>query len=233
MLKKLFKKYTVIFAFIFLSMISICNPAVMAFNEYDNLAEKFKLSAQQFEKVLTRDSSQGVIKMIPLNSSVEHLHFFKKLLAFSDPEYIKYFWTGKLRTEDEVEMIVKSRLKDMWEEPVPVIMTFLVTLNDRFVGMCNIYSLNFSAGEQPKIGRVILQKYSGKGLGYHCTQATISLLRYLRSEGKYSFRELHSTVHPENIASMKSTMKSGFISDGEVTHTEWGPRLSFVYKFDN
>ncbi len=90
-----------------------------------------------------------------------------------DPEYMCFYGTGKLKTEEEIEEIFKGRLAGIWESDLPVSLTLVVLKNEQLIGFISVGPLN----SEPEIARIIDKKFSGGGLGTFCAKTVISLLQ--------------------------------------------------------
>ena len=97
-------------------------------------------------------------------------------------------------------------------------------------GFVGVGPLN-GTDSQPEIGRVIDKKVSGKGLGTFSAHTIVRLLQYLKNAGIYNYTCLISTSKPENLASRKSIMKAGFVTDEKIVENNFGHEKIYKYEF--
>lgn len=222
----MFKKLKLVILF-FSSLIFCANVLAASSEDICKLSEKLKISSEQLKSILISDD--GKSELIPLNK--ENKDFYVNLFSNKEnAEHMKYYGTGNLSSEEKAEKIFEWRLSRIWDQEVPASLSFIILNENKpagFVGLGPLIGENF----QPEIGRVIDKKFSGKGLGTFCAQKSVQLLQYLKDSGVYRYSCLISTSKPENLASRKSIMKAGFVTDEKIIENNYGIEKIYKYEF--
>ncbi len=191
------------------------------------LAEKLKLEPEQLQSLLV--SEDGEKELAPLTE--DYKDFYVNLFSNEDnAEHMKYYGCGNLSTKERAQKIFEWRLSRIWDYEIPASLSFIILSESRPAGFVGVGPLN-SENAQPEIGRVIDKKVSGKGLGTFSAQTVVQLLQYLKTEGIYTYNCLISTSKPENLASRKSIMKAGFVTDEKIIENDFGHEKVYRYEF--
>lgn len=221
----MFKKFRLIILFFGLLLFGVSLSAISS-EDTCKLAEKLKIEPEQLQSLLI--SEDGKKELVPLTE--DYRNFYVELFSNEDnAEHMKYYGSGNLSTEERAQKIFEWRLSRIWDYEIPTSLSFIILNEDKPAGFVGVGPLD-SEDAQPEIARVIDKKISGKGLGTFAAQTIVQLLRHLKTEGVYNYNCLISTSKPENLASRKSIMKVGFVTDEKIIENNFG--LEKVYKYE-
>lgn len=220
---KYFKSMILCFAALFLCV----NVSATSSEDICKLAEKLKIESEQLQSLLTSDD--GKKGLVPLTEDYEN--FYLELFSNEDnAEHMKYYGNGNLSTKERAQKIFEWRISRIWDSEIPSSLSFIIMNENKPAGFVGVGPLN-SKDSQPEIGRVIDKKVSGKGLGTFSAQTIVRLLQYLKNAGIYNYTCLISTSKPENLASRKSIMKAGFVTDEKIVENNFGHEKIYKYEF--
>lgn len=221
----MFKKFRLIILFFGLLLFGVSLSAISS-EDTCKLAEKLKIEPEQLQSLLI--SEDGKKELVPLTE--DYRNFYVELFSNEDnAEHMKYYGSGNLSTEERAQQIFEWRLSRIWDYEIPTSLSFIILNEDKPAGFVGVGPLD-SEDAQPEIARVIDKKISGKGLGTFAAQTIVQLLQHLKTEGVYNYNCLISTSKPENLASRKSIMKVGFVTDEKIIENNFG--LEKVYKYE-
>lgn len=209
------------------ALLSFVNLSALSSEGTCKLAEKLKLEPEQLQSLLV--SEDGEKELVPLTEDYED--FYVELFSNEDnAEHMKYYGCGNLSTKERVQKIFKWRLSRIWDYETPASLSFIILSENQPAGFVGVGPLN-GTDAQPEIGRVIDKRVSGKGLGTFCAKTVVQLLQHLKNKGVYTYDFLISTSKPENLASRKSIMKAGFVTDEKIIENGFGHEKVYKYEF--
>ena len=129
------------------------------------------------------------------------------LELYTDPEVMRY--VGGVKTRDEVEAAMKTRVLDYYDQFPGLGMWATI---ERATGACiGTHLLNHIQGEAYiQVGYVLLSRYWGRG---YATEMTVALLRYGFTE--LALPEIDAITDLPNLASQHVLSKAGLERKGE------------------
>lgn len=193
------------------------------------LSDKLGIPAEKFKFNL--DGKQ--YDLVPIHDVQEHVECMKDIFVFSNPDYMKYYLSGKLFSEDYVENWIKFSEMRM-QEAFPKSFTFIVYSGDEAIGRIGVGPLKKVDETYPEIGYALKESYSGKGITKAAVKRTLEILKALnehKSEN-YDMERLRATAKVDNIASNTILKGLGFKLSDHLVNDGFGEENEYFYMFD-
>lgn len=200
-------------------------------NKYSNVYKKFSkklgIDKNKLTKLLSLKEGKNNFKLIPISNSKEFTEFWKDLFVRANPNYMKYYASGKLKTNSQATADFKRRYNRMWnpnskKNIKPFSMAFITTFNGEFAGEIVVGPIRGSKNIVPEIGYVILQKFSGKHIASKALKILIDFLKNLNNSNICNIKTLRATAHLKNYASQKVLSKCGFTAQKKLIYSFGG-----------
>ncbi len=171
--------------------------------------------------------------LVPVCDCREHINCFLRVFSYANPEYMRYYLNGKIKSPTEVEAWVKRAVRNISVDS-PNSVTFLVKVGDDFVGRIGIGPLANRGKTEMEIGYAIEEAYSGQGIMGKAVGKALSFLKLLRERSKdcYDFVRLRATAKFGNEASNRLLRSKGFILSDSPVDDGCGPENEYYYYFD-
>ncbi len=200
---------------------------------YESFSKKLGIDKNELIELLSLKEGENNFKLIPISDSEEFTEFWKDLFVRANPDYMKYYATGKLKTNSQASADFKRRYTRMWNPNSkkiikPFSMAFISTYNGEFAGEIVAGPIRGSKHIIPEIGYVTLQKFCGKHIASNGLKILIDFLKKLNELSIYNIKTLRATVHLKNYASQKVLSKCGFNAKKKLTYSFGGqPRKEY------
>ena len=196
------------------------------------LAEKLDIPFETLLEKLRLNLNSGESYLVPLIETEEHKNCLLDIFCYANPEYMKYYLDGKLKTLEKAELIFFiNSLKRMWQGKTPRSLNFIIDVNNNSIGRIAIGPLYERRTIDSEIGYAIKEEYSGKGITSEAVKTLVELLRYLIQSGKYDIEKIRATAKEGNIASNKILQRNGFIKMPEMVDDGYSPENEYFYYF--
>lgn len=198
-----------------------------------DLAANLELSAEKLAPILLFKVKDKNCALVPICNIKEHKDCFTRIFSKSDPDYMKYYMSGKLKTEKYVLNWAARSFANI-NRKFPRSTTFLIKVEDKTVGRIGIGPLHSDKGKaRPEIGYALEQSYSGQGIMSEAVNTTLNFLKHLRSEkaSKYEFTRLRATAKVDNVASNHILLSRGFKKSPALVNDGYGSENEYFYYF--
>lgn len=209
----------------------------LALSELENqsislLAKNCGLKEQKLRGILHFKASGRSCALVPLCDCNEHKQCFLRLFSYANPDYMKYYLSGQLKSPEYVNGWFSRSVRSTVRE-LPRSITFMIKTEDKVVGRVGIGPLQNRGGVNAEIGYAIEECYSGKGITKKAVMATLSFLAYLRNSNNkcYRFKKLRATAKVDNKASNHILSSCGFILSKNLIDDGFGPENEYFYHF--
>lgn len=193
------------------------------------LSERFGLP---YEDVKARLKINENCYLIPLLNFEEHKNCLIDVFAKANPQYMRYYLDGKLKTPEKAEQIYfTGSLNRMWSNSLPRSLNFIIDCDNVSTGRIAVGPLYNGGKINAEIGYAIKENYSGKGIVSAAVKTLLNLLQYLLDNGIYNFEKVRATAKEDNIASNKILQKNHFLKTHEMINDGYGSENEYFYYF--
>lgn len=134
-------------------------------------------------------------------------------IQFSNDEVNRYLFDAEpIRTEEAAKEIIgfylepEPRNQHRW---IMILKDMILKDSGEKIGTCGFHRWNREPGEV-EVGYDLQPAYFRKG---YMTEALTEIIRF--AKGKMSVKKIYAHIYPENIASVKTAEKMGFVRTGE------------------
>ncbi len=201
---------------------------------YENFSKKFGMDKDKLIELLSLREGENNFKLIPISDSEEFTEFWKDLFVRADKNYMKYYATGKLKTDSQATADFNRRYNRMWNSNSkknikPFSMAFISAFNGDFAGEIVIGPVRGGENVVPEIGYVTSKKFCGKKITSNSLKILINFIKHLNKSGIYNIKTLRATAHSKNKASQKILSKCGFNAQKKLTYS-FGRRPTKEYR---
>ncbi len=204
------------------------------FAEIDCFKEYFKKNNIREELSFEAKDKSGSVRkgcLIPLYDCEELKQCYLDTYAegYADPDHMRLYGMGKLKTKDEAIAFFCSRVKRMWSSPPKSLYFGVALLNDGYaaypiVGNVAIGQLVGNDGCDCEVACALVPESSSKGIG---TAVGYCLMRFMKNivprvKEYSSLKFVGATAKVNNDRSNKILERLGFLFDGMRYNQRYG-----------